>query len=64
MAISKASFVKLMALEGIGDGKDNTFMSKMPAWVPISPATYRGHVYAQAMWTASQTVQEGFVVHV
>jgi hypothetical protein len=31
MATRKASFVKLMALEAIGDGKDNTFMSKMPA---------------------------------
>jgi acyl-CoA thioesterase len=64
MATPKASFVKLMALETIGDGKDNTFMSKMPAWVPAGPAAYGGHVYAQAVWAASQTVKAGFVAHV
>ena len=39
-------------------------MGKMPAWVPAGPATYGGHVYTQAAWAASQTVEEGFVVHV
>jgi acyl-CoA thioesterase len=61
MGTPKLSFVNLMALDAIGD---NTFMSKTPAWLPAGAVTYGGHVYAQAVWAASQTVQDGFVVHV
>jgi len=41
-------------------------MSKTPAWAPggkIGFAAYGGHVYAQAVWAASQTVPEGMIVH-
>ncbi|KIX08235.1 acyl-CoA thioesterase II [Rhinocladiella mackenziei CBS 650.93] len=55
------SFRHLMALKQIGD---NTFESLTPAWPPAPHIrAFGGHVYAQAMYAASKTVDQGFVVH-
>lgn len=57
------SFVDLMALSsarGIGD----KYISQVPAFNPGSGAAFGGHVFAQAVWAASQTVDEEMVVHV
>lgn len=55
-------FADMIALEKIND---NTYRSKA---MPFSPGgsgrAYGGHVYAQAVWAAAQTVKTGFVVHV
>ncbi len=51
-----------MALEPTG--ADDTFMSKQVAWCPVGAAAYGGHVYAQAVWAAAQSVEAGLVVHV
>jgi len=55
-------FVDMIALEKINPV---TYRSKA---LPFSPGgggrSYGGHVYAQAVWAAAQTVQPGFVVHV
>jgi acyl-CoA thioesterase len=52
----------LMALKQTGD---NVFESLTPAWPP-APFTraFGGHVYAQAVYAASKTVEKGLVVHV
>ena len=65
------SFPKLMEVEETQDG---VFQSKTAAFAPggallnaveTEPKrTYGGHVYAQAVWAASHTVQKGMVVHV
>lgn len=61
---AKTSFADLMALEKV-PGKDNTYMSKTPAWAAGgSWNSFGGHVYAQASWAAAQEVPEGLVVHV
>src|SRR6266480_2014729 len=48
-------------------GNATTFMSKRIPWQP-GPAAYGGHVYAQSVWAASQTlddkIEKGMVVHV
>lgn len=53
---------ELMALEKIDE---STFRSIA---LPFSPGSfgraYGGHVYAQAVWAAAQTVAKGFIVHV
>jgi acyl-CoA thioesterase len=60
-------FVDLMRLETINDV---TFRSTAQPFCPggthIKSAgrAYGGHVYAQAVWAAAQTVPEGFVLHV
>ena len=55
-------FKELMALEKIDQ---HTFRSIA---TPFSPGSfgraYGGHVYAQAVWAAAQTVAKGFTVHV
>jgi hypothetical protein len=44
---------------------DEIYMSVRRGWSPTGTgATYGGHVYAQAVWAAAQTVDEGLVVHV
>jgi len=55
-------FVDMIDLEKINN---STFRSKKMAFSPGgSGRAYGGHVYAQAVWAAAQTVKEGFVVHV
>lgn len=54
-------FVDLMNLEKI---TDNTFRSTTRAYAPDTNRAYGGHVYAQAVWAAAQTVKPGFLVHV
>lgn len=57
-----ATFADLMKLQRLDD---NTFQSLTKAFSPGNETTaYGGHVFAQAVWAAAQTVKEGFVVHV
>jgi len=55
-------FANMIALEKINEA---TYRSIA---LPFSPGgsgrAYGGHVYAQAVWAAAQTVSKGFVVHV
>lgn len=60
------SFETLMELERIND---STYRSMTKAFEPRGdPLTksraYGGHVYAQAVWAAAQTVPQGFVISV
>jgi hypothetical protein len=56
------SFRRLMALRQIGR---DTFASLKAAWPPTAlKRAFGGHVYAQAMYAASRTVEKGMVVHV
>ena len=64
------TFIDLMSLQTLnmeedGQGKER-FMSVSPSFSPDggAGAAFGGHVYAQAVWAASQTVGEGMVVHV
>lgn len=43
-----------------------TFRSTAKAYGPTGGenGAYGGHVFAQSVWAAAQTVKEGFVVHV
>ncbi|GAB7339204.1 hypothetical protein MBLNU457_5863t1 [Dothideomycetes sp. NU457] len=54
-------FIDMIALEKINN---DTFRSRA---MPFSPGgsgrAYGGHVYAQAVWAAAQTVAKGFIVH-
>jgi acyl-CoA thioesterase len=56
-------FAELMRLEKIDE---STFRSTVSAYAPTGGenGAYGGHVYAQSVWAAAQTVKEGFVVHV
>lgn len=55
-------FVKLMELESVGS---NVFKSIAKAFAPgRGSMAYGGHVFAQAVWAAAQTVTDGFVVNV
>ncbi|EXJ75121.1 uncharacterized protein A1O5_01817 [Cladophialophora psammophila CBS 110553] len=55
------SFRRLMALKKTGE---NVFESLTPAWPPAPHRrAFGGHVYAQAMYAASKTVDKGLVVH-
>lgn len=56
-------FASLMRLEKIDE---KTFRSTTKAYGATSGenGTYGGHVFAQSVWAAAQTVAEGFVVHV
>lgn len=57
------SFKRLMALRKTGH---DTFSSLTAAWPPRTSLkrAFGGHVYAQAMYAASRTVEKGMVVHV
>ncbi len=46
-----------------GEG-ERRFLSLRPSFNPGSGATYGGHVFAQAVWAAAQTVREGMICHV
>ncbi|ETI21227.1 acyl-CoA thioesterase II [Cladophialophora carrionii CBS 160.54] len=51
----------LMALKQTGD---DVFESLTPAWPPAPfKRAFGGHVYAQAVYAASKTVEKGLVVH-
>ncbi|KAL6244033.1 hypothetical protein RBB50_008902 [Rhinocladiella similis] len=55
------SFKRLMALKKTGD---DVFESLTAAWPPAPfQRAFGGHVYAQAMYAASRTVEKGLVVH-
>lgn len=58
-------FAELMQLETIDR---ETFRSVHPPYAPGGPVgpgrSYGAHVYAQAAWAASQTVEKGFILHV
>jgi len=61
------SFTELMELEAIGvkAGKDcDTYASLVPAFNPGLGTAFGGHVFAQAVWAASHSVDEGMIVHV
>ncbi|GAB7354168.1 hypothetical protein MBLNU459_g4722t1 [Dothideomycetes sp. NU459] len=54
-------FVDMLALEKINE---STYRSiAMPFSPGESGRAYGGHVYAQAVWAAAQTVSPGFIVH-
>lgn len=59
-------FTDLMALANLvdGDGENERYMSITPCFNAGGGAAYGGHVYAQAVWAASQSVGAGMVVHV
>ena len=60
------TFVNLMAIEALSEGKDESvkrYMSKSPSFNPGGGSAYGGHVFAQAVCAASQDVWEGMVVH-
>lgn len=62
MATKRRSISELMALEVIGP---DTYMSKSSAWSPGGRgAAYGGHVFAQCVWAACQTIAEGMIIHV
>ncbi|KAJ9602951.1 hypothetical protein H2200_012731 [Cladophialophora chaetospira] len=55
------SWRRLMALKQTGD---DVYESLTPAWPPAPfKRAFGGHVYAQAVYAASQTVGKGLVVH-
>lgn len=67
------TFVELMQIEELksedGNGEirntgERRFMSLQPAYEPGNGTSYGGHVFAQAVWAASGTVEEGLVAHV
>jgi len=57
------SLEELMRIEKLGQ---NTFRSVSRGYAPTGGQNglYGGHVYAQSVWAAAQTVKEGFVIHV
>lgn len=59
------SFRQLMALKRRAGESVDTFESLTPAWPPAPfKRAFGGHVYAQAVYAASKTVDKGQVVHV
>ncbi|KAI9810307.1 MAG: hypothetical protein M1827_006357 [Pycnora praestabilis] len=68
--VPRIPFTQLMALEPIG-GKRDVYRSIAKPYAPMHRApvhrAYGGHVYAQAAWAASRTVEApvdgGFVLH-
>ena len=67
MEESPIAFIELMALEKLEDGdgeKGERFFSTTPCFNAGGGAAYGGHVYAQAVWAAAQTVGVGMIVHV
>jgi len=63
MAVSPTSFVDLMALEKVGKDAEK-YISRVPAYNPGNGTAFGGHVYAQAAWAASLSVDEGMLIHV
>ncbi|KAE9372363.1 Thioesterase/thiol ester dehydrase-isomerase [Stipitochalara longipes BDJ] len=60
------TFVDLMALEPLNSEQGTErFMSVNPSFCPDGGfgAAFGGHVYAQSVWAAAQTVGPGMVVH-
>lgn len=72
----RTTLVEIMAVEalpnpgvpldaGLTTASPDKYMSVRPAWTPAGHTTaYGGHVFAQAVWAAAQTVGEGLVIHV
>jgi len=64
------TFEDLMSLQtldsGEGEQGKEKFMSVRPAFSAggVAGGAFGGHVYAQAVWAAAQTVGGGMVVHV
>lgn len=64
MPMTFVDLMRIAELEG-GDGeRGRQFMSLNPAFEPGGGSAFGGHVYAQSVWAASKTVEEGMVVHV
>lgn len=65
-------FAKLMALQSLGLGVENPSLHKYeifralvaPFRIESMGYAYGGHVYAQAAYAASKTVERGFLLHV
>ena len=50
---------------GVGSEKTENFRSLATPYAPVAGArVFGGHVYAQAAYAASKTVERGFVIHV
>jgi hypothetical protein len=59
------TYMDLMALHPLESEQEaQRFMSLRPAFNAGGAAAYGGHVYAQTVWAAAQTVGEGMIVHV
>lgn len=61
------TFIDLMSLLPLNSEQGaERFMSVSPSFSPNGGAVqaFGGHVYAQSVWAAAQTVGEGMVVHV
>lgn len=61
------SFVDLMSLAPLRTTvakATDTYISRTPSYGPGGGSAYGGHVFAQAVWAASQMVNLGMVVHV
>lgn len=61
------TFMDLMSLQPLpSEQRAEKYMSVRPSFCPDGGfgAAFGGHVYAQAVWAAAQTVGEGMVVHV
>jgi len=72
MKDERMTFVDLMALESLDSPSESKvengtcikrFMNINAIFNPGSGQAFGGHVYAQAVWAASQTVEPGMVVH-
>jgi acyl-CoA thioesterase len=68
--VAPMPFADLMRLEKLNklDGHDRYQSTELPFTPGLGNRAFGGHVYAQAVWAASQTVNDegrgGFVVHV
>jgi acyl-CoA thioesterase len=62
------TFVDLMSLEPLHSSQNGQriekFMSVCPPFNPGGGSAFGGHVYAQSVWAASQTVGEEMLIHV
>ena len=62
------SFVELMTLEAVESSTDDSssqnFMGRYTSFNPGGGIGYGGHVHAQSVWAAAQTVGDGMFVHV
>lgn len=66
--LPRATFIDLMEL-GASEAGRNTkdtelYVSRIPPFNPGLGSAFGGHVFAQSVWAASQTVDAGMVVHV
>ena len=55
------SFIRMIGIKSTGQDIFESLSSGYPP--TAAPRTYGGHVFAQAAWAASQTVQKGMFIH-